>query len=290
MEKLLYGKPISKSLQNKILEDMPIDCIPTMALIMAGADPASDYYVQNIVRQAGKLGLKIVLHKQSDKISTTELVSIINRYNVDKLIHGIMIQKPLPHQISEKEINNCINPTKDIDGIHPINLGKLFLSEDALAPSTAAAVIELIKHYGIETNGKHVVIIGRSAVVAKPLAGFLLQKCSFGNATVTICHSFTNNLSSITSTADILIAAIGKPNFVKPEMIKENAICIDVGINMINDSDKGTVFVGDMDYHACLEKVSAITPVPGGIGSITTSVLLSNLVKAAVNQFRKKNS
>jgi len=290
MEKILSGKPISKYLQNKILEDKPIDCIPTMALIMVGADPASDYYVQNILRQAERLGLEIKLHKQRDNISTADLVNIIKSYNVDSSIHGIMIQKPLPHSITEQEINNCIDPTKDVDGIHPLNLGKLFLSEDALAPNTAVAVIELIKYYGIDTNGKHVVIIGRSAVVAKPLAGFLLQKCSYGNATVTICHSYTDNLSSITSTADILIAAIGKANFVTPEMIKENAICIDVGINMINDTDKGIVFVGDIDYQSCFAKVSAITPVPGGIGSITTSVLLSNLVKAAVNQVSKKNS
>jgi methylenetetrahydrofolate dehydrogenase (NADP+)/methenyltetrahydrofolate cyclohydrolase len=290
MEKILLGKPVALAIFEKLRSQMTGDLKPTMALIRIGNDPASDFYVKNIIKQASHLGLMIQLQDLPVEITTEELETIISRHNTDVTINGIMIQKPLPHHISEDVINLAINPDKDIDGIHPLNLGRIFMSQEGFSPCTASAVMSLIKFYKIETQSRHVVILGRSSVVAKPLAGFLLQKNHYGNATISLCHSFTKNLSSITTSADILISAIGKPYFVKASMIKENAVCLDVGINLVSDKVKGSVYVGDIDYNSCFDKALAITPVPGGIGSVTTSVLLENLVKAALMQKTKKNS
>lgn len=291
MEKILSGKPVSKFISNQI-ENLVIslDTLPKMALIRVGTDPASAYYVQNIIRQATKLRIEVDWIDLPETIQTGALIEIIQQFNSDYSVHGIMVQKPLPKHISEEVINNCVNPEKDIDGIHPINLGKLFLGEDCYVPGTAQAVIELIKYYQIDTIGKHVVILGRSPVVAKPLAGMLLQKTDYGNATVTVCHSYTKNLTSVIKSADILVTAIGKPNYIISDMISDNTICIDVGINLIQDDEKGDIYVGDIDFNSCFEKALAITPVPGGVGSITTSVLLNNLLKATLNHNKQKKS
>jgi methylenetetrahydrofolate dehydrogenase (NADP+)/methenyltetrahydrofolate cyclohydrolase len=193
-----------------------------------------------------------------------------------------MLQKPLPKHIDEVEIVMKIAPDKDVDGFHPLNMGKLVLNQDSLLPSTPAAVLKILDFYNIKTEGKNVVILGRSAIVGKPLANLLLRKDSPGNATVTVCHSRTQHLANITSQADILVAAIGKANFVKKEMIKQEAIIIDVGVNQIEDAETGYKYLGDVDYNDCFEKAAKITPVPGGVGSVTTSMLLSNVVKAAL--------
>lgn len=283
MEKILSGKPVSTSILDSIKTELSaLSLVPKMALVMAGSDPASSFYVKNITKQGSKLGMEINLIELPETISNQELQEKLHELGRSADIHGIMLQKPLPGKINEQEIDNCLNPDKDIDGIHPLNLGKLFLAQDCYVPCTAAATLELIRFYKIETRGKHIVILGRSAVVAKPLAGLLLQKAEFGNATVTICHSYTKNLAEVTKSADILISAIGKPRFVTADMIKADTICLDVGINLIKDEEKGDIYVGDFDYEDCLSKSRAITPVPGGIGSITTSVLLRNLLKAAI--------
>jgi methylenetetrahydrofolate dehydrogenase (NADP+) / methenyltetrahydrofolate cyclohydrolase len=285
MEKVLYGKPVAHLVteQIRVMLSGAIP-IPSMAVIKVGHDPASEYYFNNIARQAGKLGIQVKLLENFQTVTTRELLLTIEQLNIDPAIHGIIIQKPLPGQIDEELISNKIDPNKDIDGINPINLGRLFISQKCFVPCTAAAVIEIIRYYGIETRGKHVVILGRSPVVAKPLAGLFLQKTETGNATVTICHSLTQNLPIITQNADILVAAIGKANFVQSGMIRPGAICLDVGINLIQDLNAGESYVGDIDYFSCLSKAGAISPVPGGIGSVTTSILLRNLCVAALDQ------
>jgi methylenetetrahydrofolate dehydrogenase (NADP+)/methenyltetrahydrofolate cyclohydrolase len=283
MEKKLTGKPVAQEIIEKMKTQLALcQTTPVMAIIKAGSDPASVYYTENIVRQGNKLGMIIQLSELPENTTTRDFVSTIEQNNANPRIHGIMIQKPLPDQLDEELINNTIAATKDIDGINPLNLGKLFLEQHSFVPCTAAAVMELIKFYKIGVSGKHVVILGRSPVVGKPLIGLLLQKSDYGNATVTVCHSKTKNMASITRTADIVIAAIGKPNFLIADMIKHDAICIDVGINQIRDADDNDVYVGDIDYNSCLEKASAITPVPGGVGTITTAILLNNLMLAAL--------
>jgi methylenetetrahydrofolate dehydrogenase (NADP+)/methenyltetrahydrofolate cyclohydrolase len=287
MEKILSGKPVTTSIIERTkVRISQSKVVPVMALIKIGSDPASTYYVQNIIKQAIKLGMQVQLSELPEDISSIDFVKLLNQFNTNPAIHAIMIQKPLPKQIDESLIDNIINPEKDIDGINPLNMGRLFLNEPSFVPCTAAAVIELLDFYGITTRGNHVVILGRSAVVGKPLIGLLLKKGEYGDATVTICHSMTKDIKSITEKADIVIAAIGKAFFVTADMIKQNAICVDVGINLANDPFKGNIYVGDFDYPACFEKALAITPVPGGVGSITTAMLLENLVIAAINQNR----
>jgi methylenetetrahydrofolate dehydrogenase (NADP+)/methenyltetrahydrofolate cyclohydrolase len=222
--------------------------------------------------------MKILL----DNISEQELLAILNEANHNPDVNGIMLQKPLPKHINESKVNSAINPAKDLDCLHPLNLGKIMLEEEGFLPCTPAAVLFCMLYYGIETKGKHIVILGRSNVVGKPLANILLWKRSFANATVTVCHSKTNNLAEFTKEADILITAIGKAEFVTPEMVKENAIILDVGINEIKLANGESNYVGDVNYKLCYDKALAITPVPGGIGRITTSVLFLNLVDACL--------
>ncbi len=283
MDKILSGKPVANAIYEQIRTAVAsLERKPTMALLLAGEDPASAYYVKNIVKQASKLDMRVDLINLPDTIRTGDFITRLNSLNQDDQVHGIMIQKPLPKQLDGILIDNSINPDKDLDGINPVNLGRIFLSQDCFVPCTAAAAMELIRHYQIETKGRHVVILGRSAVVAKPLAGLLLQKSESGNATVTLCHTYTQNLEELTRSADILITAIGRPRFVKSYMVTQKTICLDVGINLIQDAEKGDFYVGDIDYEDCFDKVTAITPVPGGIGSITTSILLKHLLKAAM--------
>jgi methylenetetrahydrofolate dehydrogenase (NADP+)/methenyltetrahydrofolate cyclohydrolase len=288
MEKVLSGKPVAQAVYHRITELLEGTDKPCMAIIRIGEDPASDYYAKNIVKQCIKHGFTIELLQLADSITEIELSDQIHKLNDSIGIHGIIIQKPLPKHIKEDNIACLINPNKDIDGINPENIGKIFLGIDSFCPCTALSVLEIIKFYNIDTIGRHVVILGRSPVVAKPLAGLLLRKHRFGNATVTVCHSYTKDLETITRTADILIAAIGVPNFVKPEHMKDNTICIDVGINQVVDSNNNIAYIGDIDYNLSYDKALAITPVPGGVGSVTTALLLENLTNAYLAQVGKK--
>ncbi|HCX73207.1 MAG TPA: bifunctional 5,10-methylene-tetrahydrofolate dehydrogenase/5,10-methylene-tetrahydrofolate cyclohydrolase [Candidatus Cloacimonas sp.] len=282
-EKKLRAKPIIKQVYANLQHTIEKKQLkPCLVIIILGNDPAAVYYMNNLRKKGAKIGIEVKIEKLDTSISQEALISKIDQFNSNSEIHGIMLQKPLPKHIDEVEIVMKIAPDKDVDGFHPLNMGKLVLNQDSLLPSTPAAVLKILDFYNIKTEGKNVVILGRSAIVGKPLANLLLRKDSPGNATVTVCHSRTQHLANITSQADILVAAIGKANFVKKEMIKQEAIIIDVGVNQIEDAETGYKYLGDVDYNDCFEKAAKITPVPGGVGSVTTSMLLSNVVKAAL--------
>ncbi len=280
MEKNLLGKPIAAEIKTRVADQIAqIGKSPVMLLIQVGSDPASAYYVQNIIKTGRKLGCEVRFLELPAEAREKDLKAEIQAANSDPEIHGIMLQKPLPRGFDSSRIDLLIDPTKDVDGIHPMNLGKIMLGSGKLLPCTAAAVIETLVHYDIKTQGKNVVILGRSTVLGKPLANLLIQKGEYADATLTICHSKTQNIEFVTRNADILIAAIGVPNFVRAEMIKAGAVLIDVGINLITAPDGALIYVGDIDYNDCYDKALAITPVPGGIGTITTAVLFENLIK-----------
>jgi methylenetetrahydrofolate dehydrogenase (NADP+)/methenyltetrahydrofolate cyclohydrolase len=285
MEKNLSGKPVANLINKasmKLIADF--DVKPRMCLIQVGCDPASSYYVQSIISSGAKLGCICELISLDPEATEAELLACIDKANKNPDVHGIMIQKPLPRHINDNKINLAINPAKDLDSLHPVNLGKIMMDADGFLPCTPAAVFYTMQYYDINPQGKNLVIVGRSNVVGKPLANMLLWKKTNANATVTVCHSQTRDLHKITSQADILIAAIGKPRFIQREMIKENCILLDVGINEVVTEDGKSVYVGDIDFYSCADKALAITPVPGGIGRITTSVLYLNLVKACLEQ------
>lgn len=281
MDKELSGKPIANAI-NKVSKTLVTEhsLKPKMLLIQIGEDPASAYYVHSIIRTAAKLGCEAELLRLDNTCNQHELIKIISKANIDASIHGIMIQKPLPRDIDDSVVNLTINPDKDLDALNPLNLGKILMENEAFLPCTPAAVYYTMKYYGIDPQGRNTVILGRSNVVGKPLANMLLWRRPFANATVTICHSKTKDLASICRNADILISAIGKAKFVGAEMVKDNAILIDVGINELIDADGNVSYVGDIDFEACYSKSYRISPVPGGIGRITTSLLYLNLVKA----------
>ncbi|MBN1327460.1 MAG: bifunctional 5,10-methylenetetrahydrofolate dehydrogenase/5,10-methenyltetrahydrofolate cyclohydrolase [Candidatus Cloacimonetes bacterium] len=286
----LIAKPIVKDIFTSLKERTAVsDLKPRLVIIQSGNDPASDYYVENLIKKGNKIGIDVKLVLLEENVAQSEFQKKLELYSDDQAVNGIMIQKPLPSHLNEQELIRRITYHKDIDGIHPVNLGNIILEEPGFLPSTPAAVLELIRFYQIETSGKHVVILGRSSIVGKPLANLLIQKNKTGNATVTVCHSRTVDLEKITRQADILIAAIGKANFVKPDMIKKGAVIIDVGINQITSDDGNISYVGDVDYKKCCNKASAITPVPGGVGSVTTALLLANVVKAWENQQESDN-
>ena len=281
MAELLKAKPVLSKIYTQLQLDIDsLNKKPCLEIILIGEDAAAEWYVSNLQKKGTKYGVQVNLRKFSVDLTQEELENQITELNNDDDIDGIMLQKPLPEQIDEHVINSLIKPSKDVDGFHPINLGKLMLEQPALLPCTPQAVIEIIKFYQIETTGKHIVILGRSNIVGKPLGLLLLSKTPQGNATVTICHSKIQNLSAVTQQADILIVAIGKAEFVKPEMIKENSIIIDVGTNLMVDAEGNEKYVGDVDAEAVFNKAFALSPVPGGVGSVTTALLLANVVKS----------
>lgn len=281
MEKNLKAKPLIKDKYKQLQAEINNLSQPlVMKVIRIGQDPASAFYVQNILNRGKKIGVEVHLDTLEDNTDQEKLMQLIQQYNNDDSVAGIMLQKPLPKGFDEAKINSLISPSKDVDGFHPTNLGKLILDEDGLFPCTATACLTMLDYYNIETSGKNVVVLGRSAIVGKPLANMLLRKDKTGNATVTICHSRTKNLKDITKQSDILIAAIGKANFVSKDFVSDNCIVIDVGINEVIDSEGKATYVGDVAYDDVFDKVSAITPVPGGIGSVTTYELFKNLLKA----------
>lgn len=255
---------------------------PGLAVIIVGDDPASRVYVRNKHRTCEKMG---IVSKSIELAETTttkeELLATIKRLNEDSTIHGILLQLPLPDALQKyaSEFLYQIDPLKDVDGFHPVNVGRLSLGEKAMAPCTPLGCMKMLELAGIQVEGKHAVIIGRSNIVGKPMANLLLAK----NATVTICHSHTHNLSEITATADILVAAVGKANFVTADMVKPGAVVIDVGINRIAPKK----LVGDVDFTQVQEKAGFITPVPGGVGPLTIAMLMHNTVKAAAQQLLK---
>ncbi len=248
---------------------------PGLAVIIVGSDPASQVYVRNKNKACEALGIYSEVVEMPETTSKQELIAKIDELNLDKRIHGILVQLPLPAQIAqyEAEILNRIDPAKDVDGFHPVNVGRLVTGEDGLVPCTPAGCIRMLELADIPLEGKRAVVIGRSNIVGKPMLHLLLAK----NATVTICHSHTENLAEITREADVLVAAIGRPNFVTADMVKPGATVIDVGINRIAPKK----LVGDVDFESVKEVAGAITPVPGGVGLLTVAMLMQNVVKAA---------
>lgn len=284
MTVILKGKPVTKQIYTSMKNEIEkYSLSPKLVIIIAGDDPAAKFYVQNLEKRGRKVGIIVETLEFPLTIEQNVLLEQITALNKNESVHGIMIQKPLPKHIDESEITTGIDPKKDMDAFHPNNIGNMVLGQPSFVPSTPAAVLEMMKYYQIETSGKNVVVLGRSNIVGKPMANLLLRKGETGNATVTICHSRTKDLSDITSQADILIAAIGKPFFVKDNMIKNDVIILDVGVNQVEDTEKEMRYVGDVDYDACFEKSAMITPVPGGIGTVTTAMLLKNVLISAKN-------
>lgn len=284
---LIDGKKIAAIIQQELnsriqrLKEKGIT--PGLAAVLVGENPASAIYVQSKIKKCQELGLFSETTRLPQDTSENTLLQRLRALNADVRINGILVQLPLPPQIREQVVIETISPEKDVDGFHPVTRGRLQLGEETFAPCTPAGVHELILRSGFQISGQHVVILGRSQIVGLPLALMLVQKNSQANATVTICHSATKNLSAITARADILIAAIGRANFVTAEMVREGAVVIDVGINRIEDknSPKGYRIVGDVDFDRAGEKVAAITPVPGGVGPMTIMMLMRNTVLAA---------
>lgn len=257
---------------------------PGLAVVLVGDDPASRAYVRSKDRKAAELGLHSVKHELPADTDQATLLALVAELNADPAVHGILVQSPPPPQINEAEVVLAIDPRKDVDGFHPVNVAKLAMEDPTgFVPCTPLGCIRLLQESGIEAAGKSAVVVGRSMIVGKPMALLLMKRGAGGDATVTVAHSRTRNLAEVTRRADIVIAAIGRPHFLGAEHIRDGAVVIDVGINRVEDTThpKGYRLVGDVDYDAVAPKCSAITPVPGGVGPMTIAMLMSNCVTAA---------
>ena len=284
----LDGKAISKQIQaetkTKVAEFVAQSGrAPVLAAVLVGDDPASQVYVRNKERACKRVGIESRLIRMSAESSTEDLLAKVEELNQDSDISGILVQLPLPDQCDARVILDAINPDKDVDAFHPHNVGLISQGRPRFLPCTPHGIVQMLKRYEIETTGKHVCVIGRSDIVGKPMAMMLGQRDSglgpeMANATVTLCHSRTPNLAEMTGQADILIAAIGRANFVTPEMIKPGATVVDVGINRTDDG-----LVGDVDFEAAMEVAGYVTPVPGGVGPLTVAMLLENTLTAAIH-------
>ena len=287
MSIILDGKATS----NQIKEELTIQVKeikdagkrpPHLAAVLVGNDGASLTYVGSKVRSCERIGYDSTLIKLDDDISQEALLATIEKLNNDPLLDGFIVQLPLPKHIDEEVVLHAINPNKDVDGFHPTNFGKMALGLQTFIPATPFGIMELLKRYKLDISGKHAVVIGRSHIVGRPMSILLSEKGNPGNATVTLTHSRTQNLAAITKEADIVVSALGVPNFLTADMVKDGAIIIDVGITRVPDADhpKGYVIVGDVHYDAVKEKASYITPVPGGVGPMTIAMLLQNTMLA----------
>ena len=277
MTVILDGKAISK----KVREELKIkadelnkkNIIPKLAVIMVGNDPSSKIYVRNKSKACEEVGIEFEEYLLSENIKNEELLKLIEELNSREDVHGILLQSPIPEHLDINLAFRTIKPEKDVDGFNPVNIGKLSLNQDCFVSCTPFGIMKMLAEYNIDIEGKHAVIIGRSNIVGKPMIQCMLNK----NATVTVCHSKTKNLSEITKQADILVAAIGKPKFITEDMVKDGAVVIDVGINR---NEEGKV-CGDVDFENVSKKASYITPVPGGVGPMTIAMLMNNIIKAA---------
>jgi methylenetetrahydrofolate dehydrogenase (NADP+)/methenyltetrahydrofolate cyclohydrolase len=285
--KLILGKDVSDSiyaeLRTRIQALKDSGTVPGLAVVLVGEDPASQVYVRMKGKKCEELGMRSVTIVLPRETSQQELLEKVNELNNDPGIHGFLIQLPLPDHIDEETIINAVDPKKDVDCFHPVNVGKMLIGEPDFLPATPAGVQQMLIRSGTETKGKHVVVVGRSNIVGKPMAAMMIQKGAGADSTVTVVHSRTKDLPSITRQADILIVAIGKPLFVTADMVKDGAVVIDVGTNRVDDpsSPKGSRLVGDVDFEGVKEKASAISPVPGGVGPMTICMLMANTVAAA---------
>jgi methylenetetrahydrofolate dehydrogenase (NADP+)/methenyltetrahydrofolate cyclohydrolase len=284
---IISGNEVAKSMRVEIKAEVASmkakGVEPGLVVIIVGEDAASQVYVRKKGEACNELGICSETIRLPATTSEEELLKLIDKYNKDHKFDGILVQLPLPKHISEEKVLLRIDPGKDVDGFHPVNVGKMVVGSDCYLPCTPHGVQELLVRSGNDPAGKHVVVLGRSNIVGKPVACILIQKAKGADATVTVCHSRTKNLADITRQADILIAAIGSPQFVKADMVKEGVVVIDVGVNRIADplAKSGTRLVGDVDFEAVKEKAKAITPVPGGVGPMTITMLMQNTVHAA---------
>ncbi|MEI7812704.1 MAG: bifunctional 5,10-methylenetetrahydrofolate dehydrogenase/5,10-methenyltetrahydrofolate cyclohydrolase [Ignavibacteria bacterium] len=264
--------------------------VPGLVAILVGGSLASQSYVNSKSRACQETGMHSKIENLSADISEAELLNLIEKYNQDEDFHGILVQLPLPIHISENKVIDAISPLKDVDGFHPVNVGGLVIGKDTFHPCTPAGIQELLKRYRIETNGKHVVVVGRSNIVGKPIANIMLQKKAFANSIVTVCHSAAKDISKFTLQADILIVAVGVADFIKADMVKEGVVVIDVGINRVPDASlpKGYKMVGDVDFENVSKKASFITSVPGGVGPMTIAMLLQNTLLAYIKSLKTR--
>ncbi len=281
---LIDGKKISTLIKAEVSEEISAlksrGIYPCLAVILVGDDPASCTYVKAKQKACEQVGIRSIQHSLADDIDASVLLDLIGKLNQDSAVHGILVQLPLPSHIDENKVIEAVAVTKDVDGFHPFNVGRLSIGLDALISCTPYGVSELIARSGIETNGKHAVIVGRSNIVGKPLMNLLVRKAENANATVTVCHSRTRDIKSYTLQADILVAAIGQANFITADMVKPGAVVIDVGINSVEKQAKRHL-VGDVEFDSVKEVASKITPVPGGVGPMTVAMLMQNVAKAA---------
>ena len=288
MSELIDGKKIAEEVFAECREDIAAlaehGITPGLAVVVVGSDPASLVYVGSKARRCQELGMASFQYELPVETSQAELLALVARLNADETVDGILVQSPPPAHIDEAAVVRAIDPAKDVDGFHPLNVAKLAMEEpDGFVPCTPLGVQRMLLASGIETDGAQVVVLGRSMIVGKPQALLLMAKGRGGNATVTVAHSRTRDLAAVTRSADILIAAIGRPNFVTADMVRDGAVVIDVGINRVADPStrSGTRLVGDVDFEAVAPKCRAITPVPGGVGPMTIAMLMSNTLKAA---------
>ena len=278
MAEIIDGKYVSSVIRSKIAEEIvefksETGVVPGLAVVIVGDNPASLVYVRNKKKACEQVGINSYEIALPADVSEAELIAEVNRLNGDPAVHGILVQLPLPAHINEEAVINTIDPRKDVDAFHPSNVGKIMIGNYTFLPCTPAGIMDLLEYYNVNVSGKKCVVLGRSNIVGKPMAHLLLEK----NGTVTVCHSRTANLQEETKAADILVVAIGKPEFVKADMIKPGAVVIDVGINRTADGK----LVGDVDFAAVSELASFITPVPGGVGPMTITTLLKNTLTAA---------
>jgi methylenetetrahydrofolate dehydrogenase (NADP+)/methenyltetrahydrofolate cyclohydrolase len=285
---IIDGRKISEEIRGELSKEIETlksghGITPGLAVVLVGENPASQVYVRMKNKACHKIGIYSEQHTMSADTREEDVLKKIDELNNDDKIHGILVQLPLPSHIDEQKVINSILPEKDVDGFHPVSMGKLLIGLEGFKPCTPYGVQKMLVHAGIPVSGAHVVVVGRSNIVGKPVANILLQKQEHANATVTVCHSRTKNLAQITSQADILIAAIGRPEMITADMVKESAVVIDVGVNRVDDpsSGKGYKIVGDVKFDEVAAKCKAISPVPGGVGPMTITMLLYNTTQAA---------
>ncbi len=284
---IISGTEIAKKIREELKQEIAElrekhNLIPGLATVLVGGDPASQVYVGAKEKASLALGVYSERHDLSADTGEEELLSLIDRLNKDAKIHGILVQLPLPKHINETRVLCAIDPKKDVDGFHPVNVGKLMIGEPDYLPCTPHGIQQLLIRSGVQIDGAEVVIVGRSNIVGKPIANILLQKKEGANATVTVCHTGTRDISFHTRRADILIVAAGRPKAITADMVKEGVVVIDVGVNRIGKTAEGkAILAGDVDFDAVKEKAKAITPVPGGVGPMTITMLMLNTVRAA---------
>jgi methylenetetrahydrofolate dehydrogenase (NADP+)/methenyltetrahydrofolate cyclohydrolase len=292
--KIIDGKLIAAQMRAELKTEVAAlaqkGIVPGLGVILVGDDPASNSYVTAKQKACAEIGMYSSDNRLPASTSLKELLSVIDKLNKDPKIHGILVQLPLPKHIDESQVLLAIDPAKDIDGFHPVNIGKLVSGQKAFLPCTPHGIVQLLLKSGVKIEGAHVVIVGRSNIVGKPLANILIQKSPLGNATVTVCHTRTKNLADHTRRADIVVAAAGSRNTITADMIKPGAVVIDVGVNRVEDPSKkaGYRLEGDVDFENVKEKASLITPVPGGVGPMTITMLLFNTVASARLETKKQ--